>query len=196
MDNSHGKRSCCSDAACCQPDESKVKNNVIVLEYLYLDNKECDPCSKNEEVVDEAVYDLNNFLNKFATTIELKKVHIDSIKKARDYRITSSPTIRINGTDIQLEAMDEYCKSCSDISGEDTSCRVWIYQGRTYSVLPKELLIELILKQVYSENKNDIKEELNYEVPENIIKFFEGKMKKAESKSKPSCCCGSSNKCC
>ena len=47
-----------------------------------------------------------------------------------------------------------------------------VYQGKEYTVPPKGMIIEAILKEVYGENRgqNDTKQE--YVVPENLKRFY------------------------
>lgn len=61
------------------------------------------------------------------------------------------------------------------------NCRVFEYEGEQYEVPPKAMLVEAVLKMVFSPKEScDCKE---YELPENLKRFYEGKANKS------SCCC-------
>jgi len=108
--------------------------------------------------------------------VTINKVHIDSEEKAIQYKFVSSPTIRVNSRDIQLEVRESLCQSCGDLCGEEVDCRVWVYDEKEYSVPPKAMIIDAILKEIYSDNKASIDSGVNidkeYQVPENLKKFF------------------------
>ncbi|MGI6113432.1 MAG: ferredoxin, partial [Mahellales bacterium] len=63
--------------------------------------------------------------------------------------------------------------------------RVWVYKGKEYNVLPKAMIIDAILREVYGDNKarlNDRVDREAYQLPENLRRFFESveKNKKCE----------------
>lgn len=106
--------------------------------------------------------------------VNLNKVNISNEKLAREYRFVSSPTIRINGRDIQLEVKESLCESCGDLCGDAVDCRVWVYQGKEYTVPPKGLIINAILGEVYGGSGDNHQEQQEYELPENLKRYFEG----------------------
>lgn len=79
----------------------------------------------------------------------VRKIHVQSEKQARQLGFISSPTIRINGRDIQLDVKESLCESCGDLCGEDVNCRVWVYQGKEYTAPPKAMIIDAVLREVY-----------------------------------------------
>ena len=87
----------------------------------------------------------------------------------------SSPTIRLNGRDIELAVTESHCNTCSQLSGTDVDCRSWQYQGQTHSTPPKAMVIEAILRSLYGGADGGPDESLDYEVPENLRRFFVAK---------------------
>ena len=81
--------------------------------------------------------------------MELNKIHVTSYDQALQLGLVSSPTIRVNGQDLALEVRESHCPSCSSISGTDTFCRVWDFEGQEYKSAPKALIVESVLKAVY-----------------------------------------------
>lgn len=57
--------------------------------------------------------------------------------------------VRINGRELQLDFTENYCATCSRVSGTDTNCRVWLYRGEEYTAPPKAMIIEAVLQEVY-----------------------------------------------
>lgn len=102
----------------------------------------------------------------------VNSINITSKELAIKYEFISSPTIRINGKDIAIEVKESVCENCGDLCGDNVDCRVWFYEGVEYTKAPKELIINAILKEVYSE-KTEQKNTKEYELPQNLIKFFE-----------------------
>lgn len=161
----------CTDTGCCAP----IKPKPVIIDYLYLDLETCDRCQDTLSMLNEAIEDLSLVLNSAGLYIEINKTLVDSKEKAIANRFISSPTIRINGRDIDSEAKETNCCCCSDICGDDVDCRVWSYEGKEYSYAPKKLIMNAILKAIYSEQE-PVKEQ-EYTLPGNLEKFFASKDK-------------------
>ena len=109
----------------------------------------------------------------------VQKIHVQNEQLAREHRFLSSPTIRINGRDIQLDVKESLCESCGDLCGEDVDCRVWVYQGQEFTFPPKAMIVDAILRAVYSGREDDSGDEPEiYEVPTNLKKFFAARNEK------------------
>jgi hypothetical protein len=151
-------------------------SSEIIIDYLYLDNDTCDRCKETEESLDEAVAEMSRILYMAGTQIFVNKIHVDTIEKATEYRLTTSPTIRVNGKDIQENFNETTCKCCGEICNDDVFCREWTYMGETCDYAPKKMIVDAVLKAIYMPSCEPWEEE--FELPENIRKFFEGKNKK------------------
>jgi len=105
----------------------------------------------------------------------------------------SSPTIRINGRDLQPEVKEELCPSCSDLCGDDVECRVWVYEGGEYWAPPKAMIVSAIMAEAYGGRQITEASSARNGLPDNLKRFF-------AVKDDPACgdtsCCPSSNKCC
>lgn len=88
--------------------------------------------------------------------VVVNKVNVLSEEQAKEYQFVSSPTIRINGCDIQIEVKESPCESCGDLCGDNVDCRVWKYQGEEYTIPPKSMIIEAILKEIYGKDNNEL----------------------------------------
>jgi hypothetical protein len=175
---------CCSTSCGCEEQNYAIEKKIII-DFMYLDLSICTRCQGTEDSLEEAIEDVAKVLELAGAEVVVNKIHIDSKEKAIQYRFESSPTIRINGKDIQLEMRESLCESCGDLCGDEVDCRVWVYKGKEYNVLPKAMIIDAILREVYGDNKarlNDRVDREAYQLPENLRRFFESveKNKKCE----------------
>ena len=197
--NSENESCCCSsNSGCCTPEQNiPTEKRSINIDFLYLDLSVCAPCQGTESILDEAIKDVANILESTGVQVVVNKVNVTNEEQAIKYKFLSSPTNRINGCDIQLEVKESSCQTCSDLSGEETDCRIWVYQGKEYSVPPKAMIIEAILKEVYGNNSAH-EEEKQYCIPENLKRFYAAMKEKTENTQKKSSCCSSNSKksCC
>lgn len=154
-----------------------MKNKVIEIDFLYLDLNTCDRCMETEHTLDVAVEELSKPLKSLGYNLIVNKVNITNASLAETHKFMSSPTIRVSGRDILGEILENTCGACSDISGTSTSCRVFVYGGKTYNDPPKAMIMDGILKVLYgSDDKFGIlpSMEAPYVIPENLTTFFEG----------------------
>jgi NAD-dependent dihydropyrimidine dehydrogenase PreA subunit len=176
------------EEACCSCGCEAASEKKIVIEYLYLDLQSCDRCIGTDNVLDEVMITLTPTLQMAGYEVEYKKIMIESTELAKRYRFLSSPTIRVNGQDICQSVTENSCGCCSEISGTDVDCRVFEYNGESFEVPPKEMLVEAILRTVFSSHEEGCYCNSEYELPGNLKIFFEGKKNKSSCNCKGSCC--------
>ena len=97
---------------------------------------------------------------------------VDSEEKAVQHRFVSSPTIRVNGRDIQLAGKESKCESCGDLCGDHVDCRVWLYQGKEYTSPPPAMIVDAILREVYGQAAATAGVSEPFVLPDNLRKFF------------------------
>lgn len=159
--------------ACCSPATGRAAlPRQLLVEFLYLDLEKCSRCRETEQVLDEAVAEVRPVLRTTGIELELRKIHVQSEEQARDLGFISSPTIRVNGRDLQEELRENLCESCSDLCGDEVNCRVWVYNGEEYVVPPKALLVEALLRAAYGNWQSAAAPPGEPEVPENLRRFF------------------------
>lgn len=165
---------CCScGSSCCDTTkEAKTDKKSIVIDFLYLDVTVCERCQGADTSLDEALSEVANVLEATGVDVIVNKINVSNEELAKQYKFVSSPTIRVNEFDIQMDVKEDSCESCGDLCGDDVDCRVWVYQGKDYTVPPKAMIIESILKAVYGE-KIRKQEEPKYSLPDNLKKFYE-----------------------
>lgn len=168
------KSSCCSSSTgcCSSKEEVKSERKKITIDFLFLDLSVCTRCQGAESNLDEALKDVSHVLQATGTDVVINKVNVNTEELAVKYQFLTSPTIRVNGRDIQMEYKESPCESCGDLCGDEVDCRVWIYQGNEYTEPPKAMIIEGILKEVYGGSSNSSYKEVEYVVPDNLKHFY------------------------
>lgn len=169
------KSTCCSGAGNCCGVENHVpqEKRQLIIDFLYLDLTICSWCQGTETSLDEAISETAQVLNATDIEVKVNKINVVSEEQAQQLKFISSPTIRVNGKDIQLEVKESLCDSCGDLCGDDVDCRIWVYHGKEYTAPPKAMIIEAILREVYSNPHTSLPDtQADFEVPANLKKFF------------------------
>ncbi|NCB29883.1 MAG: DUF2703 domain-containing protein, partial [Clostridia bacterium] len=124
--------------ACCACGGEGSSGNKIVVAYFYLDLKICDRCIGTDKVLDEVMLVLTPALQLAGFEVTYNKIQIKSAELAKQYKLLTSPTIRINGKDLCQSVVETRCGCCSDISGADVECRVAVkdYSGKIVFNVP------------------------------------------------------------
>lgn len=159
------KPSCCSlDSNCCE------ETKVLIIDFLYLDLSVCERCQGSNQNLFDAMHLLKPILNKLGYQIKLNQINVNTEELAIKHQFKSSPTIRVNHQDIELNVKEDNCKSCGDLCNDTVDCRVFSYNGKDYHEPPVEMIIDRILSAIY--NPMEIKKSDSYVVPDNLIKFY------------------------
>lgn len=85
----------------------------------------------------EALVGIKEALKELGLSAEIEVTLVDSPEKARAYKFLGSPTIKINGLDLEpeLEATENFSMN---------ACRTYVYEGSLYHYPPKEMLLEVL----------------------------------------------------
>lgn len=156
---------------------NEVPQKKVQVEYLYLDINSCERCIGTDAVLDEVMRILTPAFNLAGYEVVYNKIEMKTAEIAIKHQFISSPTIRVNGYDICQSVSENNCGCCGDISGTDVDCRVFEYNRESYEVPPKDMLAEAILKTVFIEDNRGCSCG-EYELPDNLRKFFNGKENK------------------
>ena len=160
----------------------------IEIELLALDLNTCTRCVGSQTNLEHALATTQHVLHVTGHDVQVRTILIESEEQARQYHFVTSPTIRVNGHDIALETLESHCDSCTDLCGceEGTNCRVWRYQGQEYTEAPVGMIVDALLREVYSGAQPLGTPPPVREVSENLTRFFHSKAKKEVAVS--SCC--------
>jgi len=158
------QKSCCgtSPASTAKP---------LNVDYLYLDLTTCTRCQATDSATKEALAVLANVLDTLGYDAKLTEVNISSRELAEQYRFLSSPTIRVNGVDIETTVKESECADCGSLSGCSTDCRVFTYDGKDYEQPPAAMIVDGILRVLYGDKQPEITQ---YVLPSNLEQFFSG----------------------
>lgn len=118
------------------------------IQILYI--LDCPWCVKTKKLVKES-------LKEIEVKADVEEILIDTDEKARKYKFSGSPTIRINGKDIQEEVGKAKCSCCEELSESEKTtkfvriecmrgCRIYFYKGKQYPYPPKNMIKEAIKK--------------------------------------------------
>lgn len=180
---------CCSGSA--STEASRTEASKLKLEFLFLDETICKPCGGTGKALDEAVGIVAGPLAALGKTLEVERVHIATRQDAITHRLAMSPTIRINGVDIDPDQTQGACGSCGEIAGGRTTvdCRTWRWKGEVHSAAPTGKIVEAILRSATSVGENPTAcctrpgEADDYSLSENLEGFFV-----ARDKGEAGCC--------
>ncbi len=180
-----------SEASCCTPEAmetccgSQVKSPPastpraerirLEIDFLYLDLSACERCQGTDSILKAALEEVAQVLETTGVEVALNNMHVTSEEQAVVLGFLVSPTIRMNGRDIQMNFRESLCESCGTLCECEggVSCREWEYQGQWYTAPPKGLIIEAILKEVYGGAREGRDESHKAEeVPDNLKRFF------------------------
>jgi Domain of unknown function (DUF2703) len=175
------------------PAKTATTTDRLRVDFLFLDLTTCTRCRGTEQSLESALAVVRDLLAAIGVVVEIDKIHVESAAQARKLRFVSSPTIRVNGRDVALELRESSCGSeaCTDGCGEGIACRVWVHGGREHSEPPMAMIVDAILREVYGGVVVEQDPEAEpYELPENLERFFAGKVlaQTAEAPEEPDCC--------
>ncbi|MCX6801979.1 MAG: DUF2703 domain-containing protein [Candidatus Diapherotrites archaeon] len=117
------------------------------IHLLYI--LDCAWCVKTKNLIKTSLKELD-------ANADVKETLIDSKQKAKKYKFTGSPTIRIDGKDIQEQVSKAKCLPCEKLSEKTKNttefvkqeckcgCRTYYYKGKQYPYPPKEMIKEAI----------------------------------------------------
>jgi hypothetical protein len=155
------------------------KKRSIEIDFLYLDLEVCSPCRSTDTNIEGALSEVAGILKATGVEVSVRKTQVESLEQAIELGFLSSPTVRINGQDLQLDFTENHCATCSRVSGTDTNCRVWLYRGEEYSAPPKAMIIEAVLQEVFGNPQaTPVKIVRPEDALANLTRFFESKRAK------------------
>ena len=130
---------------------------TVTVDFLFLDRESCARCVGTEGALEAAVDRVAGLLSDVGVDLEVRRVHVDSAVAARLTGLAVSPTVRVNGRDVQSGYDTSPCESCGDLCGcvGTVDCRVWTYRGEEYDVAPVELIVEAILREAVASRDSD-----------------------------------------
>lgn len=80
-------------------------------------------------------------------TLSYRQVHVETARDARRVGLSVSPTVRVDGRDVQPAAYTAACEDCTGPgTGEAVPCRRWLHDGQLHDTPPVPLLVGGVLR--------------------------------------------------
>jgi len=125
----------------------------IEWKHLEVDGQTCDRCYDTGENLANEIKRLNRTFEPQDIRIELKETVLDR------NQVALSNALLFNGTPIEdildIEIAENFCRSCSDLLGNETYCRTVKYEGNEYEDIPAKA-IRHAAYQVLGENSEEL----------------------------------------
>ena len=198
MSDDQTQSACCSGSSCCG-DSSPAQTAVaeapataatprrLNVELLVIDLESCARCVPTGEQLRNAIQLVAPAADAMDIGITYRETVVQTAEEAKARALVSSPTIRINGRDIDQDIRESECESCGDLTGGGVSvdCREWHYRGQVYSAAPLPFLVEALMDaMVRIDEMPTVTPEALQELPANLVTYFANKKPAAGS-----CCC-------
>ena len=168
--------------------EAPAAARQIVIDFLYLDLDTCDRCIGTDASLETALAEVARILAAADVQVAVRKTLVASQEQAQKLRFVASPTIRVNGRDIALELRESRCEAEACACNGGIDCRVWVWQGREHTEAPAAMVVDAILREVYRSADDSVPEAMPAgNVPENLKRFFAGKLQPLAAKE-ANCC--------
>jgi hypothetical protein len=119
---------------------------MLKIEFLYFDKTACERCASTDKSVKQTLKELKAAMKNVKQDIEFIET------KLPESKLRMSPSVLINGKDIEIilnkrkKPASNDCTDCCKMVGRQVRCRTFIYKGRKYDHIPKEMILEAIEK--------------------------------------------------
>lgn len=156
--------------------EPAVKK-ALVVELLVIDLTTCKRCVPTGDQLQQAVRLLEPVAKALGIELRHRQIVVQTPQEAKAHALLSSPTIRLNGRDIEQDIRESLCKSCGDLTENNTlvDCREWHYRGKVFSAAPLPLLVEAIMAAMLAIDQPPVVPTPIDELPENLQRYFTNK---------------------
>lgn len=172
--------------SCSSSPTNCCSSRKMAVDLLYIDRDVCTRCRGTDEALDAALADAIPVLRAMNVEVEVRRILVETEDMARTVCLSTSPTIRINGRDIQPEVTETTCESCGTlVASGDVECRMWTWQGQQYPSPPKGLIVEALMRAAVTAEAPEAEPEQIFGLPENLVKFFANK---ASNTAGSGCC--------
>lgn len=172
-----------------QQSSETYTRRTVTVDFLYLDTESCERCMGTEAALETALERVAPVLDALDVSITVRDIHVSSLAAAESTQLAVSPTIRIDGRDIQPDYIENTCESCGDLCAcdGDVDCRLWQYRGKHHTTAPVGLLVEALIQAVAPNQTylGESRETHAYQLSSNVRGFFEG-----SEDEKTDCGCG------
>lgn len=154
----------------------QARDRDLTVDLYYIDIDTCDRCQGASGRIDDAVAEVAGLLDGLGVGITVRKTLVETEEQAQRLRLVSSPSIRIDGRDIQPDVEEDLCGACSALPNQSSvDCRVWSYRGEQHKSPPKGLIVEALLRAAVNPPATGPVDAEPYAMPGNLAAFFRKK---------------------
>ncbi len=132
-----------------------MQTKLINVDFFYYDLNSCSRCQGTHASLIAALNELKKILQPIGYEFTVQKIWLNGDQVGGRKDIQLSPTIKVNGSDIGFEQMENECSDCTCIQGDQTNCRTWLFEGKVFDIPPTKLFMNRILQTIYYPAKND-----------------------------------------
>jgi len=161
-----------------QPSAGTYARRTVTVDFLYLDTESCDRCRGTETALESALERVEPVLDAIDVSVTVRDVHVSSLAAAESTQLAVSPTIRIDGRDIQPNFIESACESCGDLCAceGDVDCRLWRYRGEEHTIAPVGLLVKALVQAIapHQMEATESRGAEAYQLSSNVREFVEG----------------------
>src|SRR5687768_1961969 len=145
----------------------------LAIDFMYLDLETCTRCRDTDANLEAALTEVGRALNAAGVGVSVRKTRVASAEQARARGCITSPTIRVNGTDIALDLRESSCAECDEVCACDGTidCRLWVWQGQEHTEAPSAMIVDAILREVYGGGERAIAPLPVEAMSENLARF-------------------------
>jgi hypothetical protein len=155
---------------------AEYATRTVTVDLLYLDRESCSRCRDTDEALQTAVDRVADLLADLDAAVEVRTVQVDTAAAARRTGLPVSPTVRVDGRDVQPDHEANPCGDCTDLGdgNESVDCRLWRYRGETHESAPVDMLVEAILRGAVAPAHSPTRRrrETGGDVPADLRRFF------------------------
>jgi hypothetical protein len=117
---------------------------MLKIEFLYYDKTTCRRCISTDRSVKLTLRELKKVIKNAKVKVNFKE------RKLPKSKTHLSPSILINGKDVERlvsknsRLKSNVCSDCCQLTGHSVNCRAFIYKGKGYDYIPKEMIMEAV----------------------------------------------------
>jgi hypothetical protein len=159
-----------------EPTPAEYATRTVTVDLLYLDRESCSRCRDPAGARETAVDRVADLLADLEVAVEVRSVQVDTVAAARRTGLSVSPTVRVDGRDVQPDHEANPCGDCTDLGDgtESVDCRLWRYRGETHESAPVDMLVEAVLRAAVGSAHSPTRRrrETGGDVPADLRRFF------------------------
>lgn len=121
---------------------------VLTIDWYYhaRNGTTCSRCCDSLRSIRTALERVSGALRERGVVVDLREHQLG------EDQLDRSNSVVVNGRDI-MDILNEpgdiftFCRSCTDLTGRPTECRIFIYKNKAFESIPEDMLIDALLRE-------------------------------------------------